>query len=304
MKIIIAGGTGFIGVALVKQLVDRHHVIVLTRDPSRANAQLGNKCECVGWDAEQAGDWEQALSDCDAIVNLAGASIAEARWTSARKRVLLDSRLHATKALVSASARLARKPSVLINASGIGFYGASDDRMLDEHANGGKGFLAELCVAWEAEATAAQALGIRVVCLRTGLVLERGGGALSRMALPFRLFVGGPVMPGTQWVSWIHRADLVGLIEWAMSNEKMSGAVNAVAPNPTTMREFCRTLGEVLERPSWLPVPEFILKLGLGELGSVMTTGQRVVPVRAQSGGYRFQHPFLKEALRAILGRV
>ena len=304
MKVIIAGGTGFIGKALARQLVDRHHVIVLSRDPSRAKASVGDICECVGWDAEHAGDWERALSDCDAIVNLAGASVTDARWTSARKRVLLNSRLYATKALVSASARLARKPSVLINASGIGFYGASDDRLLDEHADSGKGFLAELCAAWEAEARVSQALGVRVVCLRIGLVLERKGGALSRMALPFQLFVGGPVMPGSQWVSWIHRADLVGLIEWAMSNEMVSGPVNAVAPNPTTMADFCRALGEVLKRPSWLPVPEFILKLGLGELGSVMTTGQRVVPVRAQSGGYRFHHPFLKEALRAIFDRV
>lgn len=304
MKVIIAGGTGFIGKALTRQLVDRHHVIVLSRDPSRVKASMGNICECVGWDAEHAGDWEQALSDCDAIVNLAGASIADARWTSARKRVLLSSRLLATKALVSASARLARKPSVLINASGVGFYGASDNRLLDEHSEGGKGFLSELCAAWEAEANVSHALGVRVVCLRIGLVLERKGGALSRMALPFQLFIGGPVMPGTQWVSWIHRADLVGLIEWAMSNEKVSGPVNAVAPNPTTMSEFCGALGEVLKRPSWLPVPEFILKLGLGELGSVMTTGQRVVPVRAQSGGYRFHYPFLKEALRAIFERV
>lgn len=304
MKVIIAGGTGFIGKALVMRLVDRHHIIVLSRDPMRAKASMGNICECVGWDAEHAGEWEQALNDCDAIVNLAGASIADARWTSARKRVLLSSRLHATKALVSASARLARKPSVLINASGVGLYGASDDRRLDEHADSGKGFLSELCTAWEAEANVGQARGVRVVCLRIGLVLERTGGALPRMALPFQLFVGGPVMPGTQWVSWIHRVDLVGLIEWAMSNEKVSGPVNAVAPNPTTMSEFCRALGEVLKRPSWLPVPEFILKLALGELGSVMTTGQRVVPVRAQSGGYRFHHPFLKEALRAIFERV
>ena len=183
---------------------------------------------------------------------------------------------------------------------GIGFYGASDDRVLDEHADRGEGFLADLSATWEAEAGSVQALGVRVVCLRIGLVLEKDGGALPRMALPFRLFAGGPVMPGTQWVSWIHRADLVRLIEWAISNEKVSGPVNAVAPNPITMEEFCRTLGEVLNRPSWIPVPEVILKLVLGELGSLMTTGQRVVPIVAQSGGYRFQHPSLKEALRTI----
>lgn len=301
MKIVIAGGTGFIGTALARHLVvGLHQVIVLTRDLPRAKSQLGNLCECVRWDAEHSGDWERALSGSDAIVNLAGASVAGARWTVPRKRVLVDSRLHATRALASALTRLARKPSVLINASGIGFYGASDDRMLDEHADRGEGFLADLSATWEAEAGSVQALGVRVVCLRIGLVLEKDGGALPRMALPFRLFAGGPVMPGTQWVSWIHRADLVRLIEWAISNEKVSGPVNAVAPNPITMDEFCRTLGKVLNRPSWIPVPEVILKLVLGELGSLMTTGQRVVPIVAQSGGYRFQHPSLKEALRTI----
>jgi uncharacterized protein len=300
VKIVIAGGTGFIGTALAEQLVGRHHVIVLTRDLSRAKSQLGNVCECVRWDAEHSGDWEQALNGSDAIVNLAGASVADARWTAARKRVLVDSRLHATKALASALTRAARKPSVLINASGIGYYGPSDDRVLDERADRGKGFLADLSAAWEAEAHAVQALGVRVVCVRIGLVLEKDGGALPRMALPFRLFAGGPVMPGRQWVSWIHRADLVGLIEWTMMNRTVSGPVNAVAPNPATMNEFCRTLGEVLNRPSWLPVPEVIVKLMLGELGSLMTTGQRVAPIVAQSGGYRYQHPMLKEALKII----
>jgi uncharacterized protein (TIGR01777 family) len=300
VKIVIAGGTGFIGTALARQWVGRHHVIVLTRDLSRAKSQLGNVCECVRWDAEHSGDWEQALNDSEAIVNLAGAPVADARWTAARKRVLVDSRLHATKALASALARAARKPSVLINASGIGYYGASDDRVLDERADRGKGFLADLSAAWEAETSLIHALGIRVVCLRIGLVLEKDGGALPRMALPFRLFAGGPVMPGTQWVSWIHRADLLGLIEWAMMNRVVSGPVNAVGPNPATMNEFCRTLGAVLKRPSWFPVPEVILKLALGELGSLMTTGQRVAPIVAQSGGYPFQHPMLKEALQMI----
>jgi len=301
MKVVIAGGTGFIGAALARQLaLGRHQIIVLTRDLSRAKAQLGNICECVQWDAEHSSDWEQVLNGSDAIVNLAGASVADARWTDARKRVLVDSRLHATKALASALTRTVSKASVLINASGIGFYGACDDRVLDERADRGKGFLADLSAVWEAEANSVQALGVRVVCLRIGLVLEKDGGALPRMALPFRLFAGGPVMPGTQWVSWIHRADLVGLIEWAMINPNVSGPMNIVAPNSVTMHEFCRTLGAVLNRPSWLPVPEFIVKVLLGELGSVMTTGQRVMPRVAQSGGYPFQYPQLKEALRMI----
>jgi len=305
VKIVIAGGTGFIGTALVKQLaLGRHRVIVLTRNLSHAKRHLGHVCECVPWDAEQPGDWIQALSGSDAIVNLAGASVADARWTARRKRMLVDSRLRATRVLAAASAEAENGPAVLINASGVGYYGAGDDRILDEQAGRGAGFLADLSAAWEAETGWARARGSRVVILRIGMVIEKDGGALPRMTLPFRLFLGGPIMPGTQWVSWIHRADLVGLIEWALVNETVSGPVNAVAPSPVTMTEFCRALGEVLHRPCWFPVPEFLLTIGLGELGSLMTTGQRVLPAVAQRGGYRFQHPLLNGALQAIFTKA
>jgi len=304
VKVVVAGGTGFVGKSLVERLAaDGIHVAVLTRDVSRARRRLGDLAELVRWDAESRGPWEQSLSGSDAVVNLAGASVAAARWTPARKRWLVESRLKATRALVAASDEAKEKPSVLVNASGVGYYGASDDRILDEQADPGTGFLADLSAAWEAETSWAQARGIRVVRLRIGMVIEKDGGALPRMVLPFRLFLGGPVMPGTQWLSWIHRADLVGLTMWALLNPSLSGPVNAVAPNPVTMTDFCRTVGKALSRPSWFPVPESLLKLALGEMGSLMMTGQRVKPVKAISAGYNFQYPTLEAALRAIFSK-
>ena len=197
--------------------------------------------------------------------------------------------------------RRSSKPRTLVSASGIGYYGASDDRPLDEGAARGQGFLADLCLAWEAEALRAVEFGVRVVLLRTGMVLERDGGALPKMLLPFRLFTGGPIMPGTQWVSWIHRRDHIGLIQWLLKTPNVSGPVNAVAPEAVTMDRFCAELGRVIHRPSWLPVPGFALSIALGELGTLMTTGQRVTPAKALSMGYVFHYSKLEPALRAIM---
>jgi len=198
---------------------------------------------------------------------------------------------------------VSRKPRVFIGASGVGYYGTDPDKLFDERDGPGSDFFADLCRSWEGAAFAAQSSNTRVVCLRIGMVLERDGGALAKMVPPFQAFMGGPVAPGTQWVSWIHRADLIGLIEWALADNKITGPVNAVAPGTVTMKEFCRTLGSILKRPSWLPVPGFALRLAFGELASFMTTGQRVVPKAALDHGYHFRYPQLELALRAIFAR-
>lgn len=301
MKIIVTGGTGFVGRALVDQLAGHgHDVVVFSRNAGHPSHSSGRVVE---WDARSAGPWQAEVASADAVVNLAGAPIAERRWTEARKRILVESRILSTRLLVDAFAGRSAPLPLLISASGIGYYGPSDDRLLDEASPLGQGFLAELSAAWEAEALRAGQFGTRVVLLRTGMVLERDGGALPKMMLPFRLFAGGPVLPGTQWVSWIHRSDLIGLIQWAIATPAISGPVNVVAPEAVTMKTFCAALGTVLHRPSWLPVPGLALHLALGELGTLMTTGQRVDPAKARAGGYTFLYPALEPALRAIVNQ-
>lgn len=302
MKIVITGGTGFIGRALCATLIQGgHRVVVLTRQLGQIHHRSELPVQAVEWNARDPGPWEQVLEGADAVINLAGASIADARWTDLRKQLIIDSRILTTRLLVRALSRWSSKPATFISASGIGYYGATDDRRLDEGAARGEGFLADLCLGWESEALRAAEFGARVVTLRTGMVLEQDGGALPKMLLPFRLFAGGPIMPGNQWVSWIHRRDHIGLIQWALSTPAVSGPINAVAPEPVTMKTFCEVLGRVLHRPSWLPVPGFALNALLGELGTLMTTGQRVIPAKALAGGYRFQYPTLEPALQAIL---
>ena len=302
MHIVVTGGTGFIGRPLCASLVQEgHQVTLLTRRKEEAQRLFGSAVAAIEWNGSETGAWEQSLEVADAVINLAGAPIADARWTDARKRLLTASRVLTTRLLVAAMSRRSSKPRLLINASGIGYYGACDDHMLDEGAARGQGFLADLCLAWEAEALRAAEFGVRVVMLRTGMVLEQDGGALPKMLLPFRLFAGGPILPGTQWVSWIHRRDHIGLIQWLLTAPTISGPVNAVAPEAVRMSRFCEVLGQTLHRPSWLPVPGFALHLALGELGTLMTTGQRVHPAKALSGDYVFHYPTLEPALRAIL---
>ena len=302
MNVVVAGGTGFIGRALCRSLVQKgHRVTILTTHGRAASQVVGPSVTAVEWNGRDGGVWERSLEGADAVINLAGAPIADGRWTSARKRLLTESRVQLTRCLVEAIPQRSAKPRVLISASGIGYYGPNDDVVLTETAPRGEGFLADLCVEWERAAGRASEFGTRVVLLRTGMVLEGDGGALPKMLLPFRLFVGGPIMPGTQWVSWIHRDDHIGLIEWALETPTVSGPINAVAPEPERMRAFCATLGRVLHRPSWLPVPEPLLSLGLGELGTVMRTGQRVSAQKALHSGYVFRYPTLEPALRAIL---
>jgi uncharacterized protein len=303
MQIVVAGGTGFIGRPLCASLCQEGHQVTLLTRRIEGQWPCASIVTAVEWNGRTAGAWAHCLDGADAVINLAGTPIADGRWNDARKQLLMESRVLTTRLLVEALSRRSSKPRTLINASGIGYYGASDDRVLDEGAARGRGFLADLCLAWEAEALRAAEFGVRIVMLRTGMVLEQDGGALPKMLLPFRLFAGGPILPGTQWVSWIHRRDHIGLIQWILTTPSVSGPVNAVAPEPVTMNTFCEVLGRVLHRPSWLPVPGFALQMALGELGTLMTTGQRVNPAKAISGKYVFHYPTLEPALRAIMAK-
>jgi uncharacterized protein (TIGR01777 family) len=297
MKFVITGGGGFIGNALCRSLLQQGHELVLpTRSPPQHPPP--SHVRCCAWDSDV---WRSALGEADGVVNLAGESITGKRWSPAQKRAITDSRVAITKRLVDAMALLSRPPAVLVNASAVGYYGPRGDETLTEADPPGTGFLAELCQAWEGEARRAERLGVRVVRLRTGIVLAPDGGALAKMVPPFEFFLGGPLGSGRQWLSWIHRDDMIGLIEWVLSRADCSGAVNATAPEPATMREFCRQLGQALHRPSWAPVPAPALRLLLGEMAEMLLTGQRVMPQAALRSGYAFRFPTLPAALAACV---
>ena len=294
MRLLVVGGTGFIGVPLCRTLAQRgHELLVLTRAYSPSASVPGVRH--VSWDQSE---WPQAVSGVQGIINLAGEPIAAKRWSAARKRCIRDSRVDTTRRVVEAIAGAPAKPSVLVNASAVGYYGSRADEPLTESSDAGQGFLAETCRAWEAEAQRAELLGVRVVRLRIGVVLGPGGGALAKMVPPFRAFLGGPLGSGRQWMSWVHRDDVIGLIEWALTHPQLSGAVNATAPNPVTMRELCANLGCALHRPSWAPVPAAVLRLGLGEMAQMLLEGQRVLPEAARRAGYAFRFEDVERALQ------
>ncbi len=304
VRVTVTGASGLIGRALVAELREQGtEVTVLSRDPSRAPDATGVKA--VRWDPISEPAPVEALAGVDAVVHLAGENVAQ-RWTEQAKQAIRESRVTGTRNLLAGlkATELSGsgpRPSTLISGSAIGYYGARGEEPLDEDAPPGGDFLAETCVAWEAEAQKASALGMRVVQVRTGVVLNREGGALKKMLLPFQLGVGGPVAGGEQYMSWIHRDDLVGMITAALDDERWSGPVNGTAPEPVTNREFSHALGHALHRPSLLPVPGFALGLLYGEMAEIVTTGARVMPAKPLVLGYDFRHPELDEALRSAL---
>lgn len=300
MQVLVAGGTGFIGRALVQELLAAGHgVVVLTRRAVKEGALFPPPVTIRRWSPREPLR-PSLLAGADAVVNLAGASIAR-RWTQAAKREILSSRTETTAALVKAMQASSSPPRVLVNASAVGYYGPRGDEFVTETDPPGEDFLARVCREWEAAATAAEAAGVRVVRLRIGLVLGRGG-ALARMSLPFRFFVGGPIGSGKQWMPWIHIDDLTGLIRFALEEDSLRGAVNGTAPNPVRNRDFARTLGRVLRRPALLPAPAFALRLVFGEMAEMLLTGQRAIPKAALAAGFRFRFTELEPALRAIYG--
>ena len=314
MKIVIAGGTGFLGRPLAEVYAENgHDVRVLTRSlpagESRHDPGTGKPgVTRVGWlpDApppKPGEGWAEAVDDADAVINLAGESIGDRRWTPERKAQLRDSRITPTRVLAGVIASAAKPPRVLISASGVGYYGAAGDEPKTENSPAGTDFLARLCDDWEAEARRAATSGTRVVLLRTGVVIERSGGALAKMIPAFRLFAGGPMGSGRQYMSWIHRLDYLEMVRWIVETPAVEGPVNATAPNPVTNREFARALGRAIKRPSLVPAPSFALRLLLGEMAApLVLTGQRVMPTRAQAHGYHFRYPEIDLAMRRIFG--
>lgn len=303
MRVAVTGGTGFIGRALIRALRERgDSVIALSRDIFRAKEILGDGIELVHWNALGGpSPWKHEISMADAVVNLAGESIFAKRWDSAYKSLIWSSRVDGTRMIVEAMGREPRRPGILINASAIGVYGASGPDPLDESAPAGEDFLAQMVRAWELETAKAEALGLRVVRLRTGVVLERSGGALAQMLPPFKMFLGGWMGNGRQYLSWIHRDDLVGIILFGLTHRQLHGPVNTTAPHPVTNKEFSQALGRVLHRPVLFPVPAFALRIMLGEAANVILSGQNVLPKAVTDAGYQFKYPELTGALQSIL---
>lgn len=292
MNIVLAGATGFLGTPLIRWLKnDGHRLTVLTRTPRHPDE--------VRWDPYGSpASWVHVLKDADAVINLAGAPISK-RWTAAHKRDMLVSRIRSTRTLVEAMKSVPRMPATLLNASAVGIYGARGDEVITEDSPPGSGFLASIAREWEEEALAARPR-TRVVLLRSGIALDKGGGVLPQMALPFRFFVGGPIASGRQYFSWIHRDDWVAMVSWALTTSGVAGPLNVTAPNPVTNGDLSRTLGRVLKRPALLPVPAVALRLVVGEMAGELVTGQRVLPDKARSLGFEFRYPQLEAALRDI----
>jgi uncharacterized protein (TIGR01777 family) len=297
MKVVIAGGTGFLGRPLSRVLAaDGHDVFILTR------GSTDRSTNSITWTPNgECGPWASAIDGAGVVVNLAGESIAAKRWTAAQRGKILDTRVLATRSLVTAIRTASVPPSVFVSGSAVGYYGLRGDEVATEDTPPGSDFLARVCVTWEEEACRAATAPTRVVCVRTGLVLEKDGGALPQMLPPFKIGAGGPVGSGRQYWPWIHRQDWIDLVRWAIRTPDASGAINATAPHPVTNADFARALGRAMHRPAFMPAPAFALRLLLGEMAdALLLSGQRAVPRRAERGGFTFTYAKLDEALQAI----
>ncbi|OIP69528.1 MAG: TIGR01777 family protein [Oscillatoriales cyanobacterium CG2_30_44_21] len=303
MKIIVTGATGFVGTKLVEQLQKRgDRVIVLARNPDKAIRQFAkatSPVEVISYDPFELGEWGKVISGCDAVINLAGEPLAGVRWTEARKKQIRDSRILTTNVLVKAIAIAEIKPQVLISASAIGYYGTSLDKSFDEYSYVGNDFLAKICQDWEAEADAVKDLGVRLVKLRTGIVLGMGG-AIGKMLPIFQVGGGGKIGSGKQWFSWIHRDDLVNLIIEAIVNPQIADALNGTAPQPVTNEKFTVAFAKAINRPAFLPVPAAALILVFGEGATVLLDGQKVLPKKAELNQFQFKYPDIDSALKQI----
>ena len=301
MRVVITGATGFIGRALCEALHKDYEIIALSRDARRAAGSIGERAHVVEWDGRSTGSWLKQADGAFAIINLAGENVASGRWNQSKKAGILHSRLDSSRAVLGAIKQANKKPTMVIQASAIGYYGPRRDEPLDEASAPGKGFLANVCQRVERLAEDIGNLGVRCAVIRTGVVLGRNGGALAQLVRPFRFFLGGRLGRGRQWFSWISLDDEIAAIRFLMEHEQLRGVFNLTAPQPVRMKEFCKRLGKVLHRPAWTYVPAFIVRLALGEMADEMLlSGQRVVPKRLLDAGFEFRYPSVEEALRAI----
>lgn len=308
MRIIITGGSGLIGTELTKKLSQEgHEVVILSRNPENVRA-LPSGAQAVAWDGRTTAGWGELVEETDVIINLAGESIAgegfiPSRWTAERKQRIRQSRINAGKAVVAAVTTANHKPEVVIQSSAIGYYGPQADKIIDEEFPAGNDYLASVCADWEAASAAVEDQGVRRVIIRTGLMITAQGGIFTRLQLPFKLFAGGPMGSGNQYYSWIHMQDGMAAIRFLIGNKQAQGAFNLTAPNPITSREFGRTLGKVMGRPSIMPVPGFAMKIALGEVSMTALEGQRVIPKGLLELGFEFKFPDLEEALLEIVNQ-
>lgn len=302
MKILIAGGTGFIGRALIEKLHKKgDQICLLTR--GRKKAELLEKSATVlEWDGISLGPWIESLHDLDAIINLSGESIGASRWTDAFKKRIIESRINSTTTLLEAARKLHSKPRTFINASAVGYYGDIPDGEVTESSPPGDDFLAHTCIRWERAVAEAESIEMRTVMMRTGFVIGSQSPAFKKMILPFRFFAGGAYGSGRQWFPWIHLDDVVNAYIFALERSELRGPTNVVAPGILTVREFCKSLGKVLHRPCWAPIPSFVLKTVLGEMSDLLLKGQRAVPKKLLDLGFVFKYPHADEAIQNAVG--
>lgn len=297
MKAVLTGATGFVGAYLLKHLTNP---TVLTRDAARAAKKLPTDAQPVIWNSAQHPAPTSVLNGADVVFHLAGEPVAEGRWTAAKKKAIRESRVAGTRHLIDGLERCEQRPRVLVSTSAVGYYGDRGDEVLTEESAPADDFLAEVCVAWEREAMRAEQLGIRVVTIRTGIVLGQEG-ALAKMMFPFKMGVGGPLGNGKNWMPWIHVADLASLYMHAATNDSVSGPVNGTAPNPVINKEFTKAFAAALHRPAFLPIPYFALRVVFGEFAQILFASQRVLPTVAERTGFRFQYPEIGPALEQII---
>ena len=304
MRIIITGATGFIGRALCRTLHKDYELIALSRNPQRAAKSLGGLATVVQWDGKALGGWQEFVDGALTVINLAGENIGSGRWTKAKKTAIIQSRLDAARAIIAAVDNVQKSPAIVVQASGVGYYGDRGDEILDENSSLGTGFMADVAKKWEAAIEPIQEQGVRLAKVRLGVVLGPEGGLMPRLLPVFRFFLGGHPGSGRQWLSWVHIDDVTAAVRFLIENESLQGAFNLTSPNPVSARDFYRLLGQVMHRPAFLPLPAFGLKLLMGQMATeLLLAGQRAVPKRLLQAGYEYRYPDVKSAMEDIIGK-